>query len=215
MIKYSEVDEHLYAYAKQQNLYGVEAIRNPLRNDPFWGDTAFIYADARDPYTPTLCYDVQRERFITVCFADMAEENNRYRRFIGQAYDLLESFCFGFLYETDGKWEKAHHTEILVTVLNRDSMTVDYSYVNKPDLLTFIKEVDNKDFHEQTGRDIEDYETLTTVEIFEDLFEYFGPVELQITDGTSDFDNWIAYNTQYSNLDFDVYSVVMTLNGKH
>jgi hypothetical protein len=145
----------------------------------------------------------------------MAEENNRYRRFIGQGYDLLESFCFGFLYETDGKWEKAHHTEILVTVLNRDSMTVDYSYVNKPDLLTFIKEVDSKDFHEQTGRDIEDYETLTTVEIFEDLFEYFGPVELQITDGTSDFDSWIMYNTQYSNLDFDVYSVVMTLNGKY
>jgi hypothetical protein len=94
-------------------------------------------------------------------------------------------------------------------------MTVDYSYVNKPDLLTFIKETNSADFHEQTGRDIEDYETLTTVEIFEDLFEYFGPVELQITDGTSDFDSWITYNTQYSNLDFDAYSVVMTLNGKY
>lgn len=54
----------LYAFNKIMDAYGVESLRSPISYSRFWRDIAAVYVNTGDPYTPTVIYDVDHEKYI-------------------------------------------------------------------------------------------------------------------------------------------------------
>lgn len=54
--------------------YGVEAIRDENAWDSYHGDIIATYVNMGDPYTSTVLYDVENDRYLTTTWGDFVEE---------------------------------------------------------------------------------------------------------------------------------------------
>lgn len=84
----SLVERQMCALNEVLDGHGVEALRvgngEEMQGDPyipnrhFWQDVRFEYVNMGDTYTPTIGYDVAKERFVVSSWGDWYEVNMKY-----------------------------------------------------------------------------------------------------------------------------------------
>ena len=57
--------------------YGVEAIRDHDFSR-YYGDIGLLYVNMGDTYTPTVCYDTRKEKWLVCSWGDIVEKDGRF-----------------------------------------------------------------------------------------------------------------------------------------
>jgi hypothetical protein len=63
--------------------HGIEAIRGSEWHSHYWQDTAILYVNRGDTYTPTIVYDVEKERFECTSWGAWVESAQSHGKFRG------------------------------------------------------------------------------------------------------------------------------------